>query len=204
MNSSSRTPPRFVPTLTEVVPASVEPGVLGEADALPSPSDASDPVPGLAEPVRPSLLHPSLQEGGLMTARGVSGIPRNLPPLPEALPPQPSLSGGRLGREEPDAAALLVSEPSSEVSAPAVPATAEPGALLPARDGQDAEAQLQQRVMQRVEQLLEQRLHEAISGLLQAQARSMAEQLREDVASVVRRSVRDAVAQELSRPPLEQ
>jgi len=60
------------------------------------------------------------------------------------------------------------------------------------------EEELVHRVMQRVDVVLDQRLREAIATVVQEQTRSIVPRLREEVESVVRQSVYEAVADELS------
>jgi len=97
MNSSSNVPPRFVPTLTEVVQADAR-GAEGE------PADSQDLVPAGVEPVplQPephadaefhvaaplASFHTPWLADGLYVRRKPATIPRDLPPLPESLPPQ--------------------------------------------------------------------------------------------------------------------
>lgn len=206
MNSSSKTPPRFVPTLTEVVPASVEPDMaaLGAADA-----ERQEPssLPSDAAPV----LHSPWLADGVPVGRGQAAIPRNLPPLPDSLPPQQFHSGPQhadvpdadfvpAGLEDEEAAAVEIAESATASAGPAVKASFEEegAADLPASNQLSAEAEehLVQRLMQRVDRLLEPRLRDAIAAVLEGQTRSMALQLRQEVESVVRQSVRDAVEQE--------
>lgn len=97
MNSSSKTPPRFVPTLTEVVPASIDPEAAAldamEADlSAEPPSELAVPQNASAPGLQPVLHSPRLADA-VAGVRGISAIPRNLPPLPDSLPPQQSLSG---------------------------------------------------------------------------------------------------------------
>lgn len=202
MNSSSKTPPRFVPTLTEVVPASVEPDMaaLGAADA-----ERQEPS-SLPSDVAPVLHSPWLADG-VPVARGQAAIPRNLPPLPDSLPPQQFHSGPQHadvpdadGLEGGEAAAVEMAEPATAAAGPAAKVSFEKEGVadLPASNQlpEEAEEHLVQRLMQRVDRLLEQRLREAIAAVLEEQTRSMALQLRQEVESVVRQSVRDAVEQE--------
>lgn len=81
--------------------------------------------------------------------------------------------------------------------------------VQPAATGTDATAatleQLQEqvihRVMQRVDLSLERRLREAIATLVLEHTRNLGPLLREEIELVVRQSVSDAVAQELSGQP---
>lgn len=74
--------------------------------------------------------------------------------------------------------------------------------VAPEDGAQDSLAQLQEqvihRVMQRVDLSLERRLREAIATLVMEQTRNLGPLLREEIELVVRQSVSDAVAQELS------
>lgn len=62
------------------------------------------------------------------------------------------------------------------------------------------EEQLLHRVIQRVDVLLELRVQQAVARVIQEQTRSLVPRLREEIEAVVRSSVTEAVAQELSAP----
>ncbi len=78
----SKTPPRFVPTLTDVV----------AVDAVQAPVQAVEPPAPLAHPVSDLPLTdeatPWASEGMLAPRRGVVALPASLPPLPQDLEPQ--------------------------------------------------------------------------------------------------------------------
>lgn len=78
----SKTPPRFVPTLTDVV----------AVDAEQAPVQAVEPPAPLAHPVSELPLTdeatPWASEGMLAPRRGVVTLPASLPPLPRDLEPQ--------------------------------------------------------------------------------------------------------------------
>lgn len=78
----SKTPPRFVPTLTDVV----------AVDAVQEPVQAVEPPAPLAHPVSELPLTdeatPWASEGMLAPRRGVVTLPASLPPLPQDLEPQ--------------------------------------------------------------------------------------------------------------------
>ncbi|CAB5673608.1 Uncharacterised protein [Delftia tsuruhatensis] len=81
MSASSRIPPRFVPTLTDVVPvdaAQAQPARA--AEPVMEPAQASSPVP--------DDVAAWASEGMLAPRRGVVSLPASLPPLPEGLEPQ--------------------------------------------------------------------------------------------------------------------
>lgn len=67
-----------------------------------------------------------------------------------------------------------------------------------------AEEQLVHRIMQRVELTLERRLRESIATLVLEQTRSLGPALREEIELVVRESVAQALADEISANPAEQ
>ncbi|WP_313075253.1 hypothetical protein [Melaminivora sp.] len=80
--------------------------------------------------------------------------------------------------------------------APAAPATA--ALQLPvAADG--LQEDMVHRLMQRVDLVLEHRLAEAIALVIEEQTRSIGTRLREEVETVVRQSVYEAVAEELTK-----
>lgn len=78
----SKTPPRFVPTLTDVV----------AVDAVQAPVQTVEPPAPLAHPVSELPLTdeatPWASEGMLAPRRGVVTLPASLPPLPQDLEPQ--------------------------------------------------------------------------------------------------------------------
>ena len=78
----SKTPPRFVPTLTDVV----------AVDAVQAPVQTVEPPAPLAHPVSELPLTdeatPWASEGMLAPRRGVVALPASLPPLPQDLEPQ--------------------------------------------------------------------------------------------------------------------
>jgi hypothetical protein len=100
MNSSDKVPPRFVPTLTEVVQTDSQ---AEKESAKAEDGDAAHDLHGVTE-VPSSVMHDELASGpsrspwladGLYARRGAMGFPQNLPPLPESLPPQqPFAQGG--------------------------------------------------------------------------------------------------------------
>lgn len=212
--SSAKVPPRFVPTLTDVVPGhaapQAEPGPLVDAAV-----DQPAPQVPVAE-VQPDPM-PWVREGMLAPRRGVVSLPASLPPLPPGLAPQPSLldelTHAPAGQAEPQEPLAAVS--SESIRAPAVPvqeqapdAPSEPPApsVADAMDGfWEAHAQkiteeyLVHRLMQRVDLVLDQRLREAIASVVQEQTRSIVVRLREEVESVVRQAVYESVADELAQ-----
>lgn len=90
----SKTPPRFVPTLTDVV----------AVDAVQAPVQAVEPPVPLAHPVSELPLTdeatPWASEGMLAPRRGVVTLPASLPPLPQDLEPQRSMVTEQAAPEE--------------------------------------------------------------------------------------------------------
>lgn len=93
MNSSSKVPPRFVPTLTEVVQTdalSADSAIDSAATAVPrrvgalSEQEHSETSENAA---RPSFHSPWLSDGLYVRSKPAT-IPHELPPLPDSLPPQ--------------------------------------------------------------------------------------------------------------------
>lgn len=179
MPPSSRTPPRFVPTLTEVVRVpdtiSVQP-LPGTAPA--KPTAAASSAPSVAQPapagVRPPL--PDRQPPAALMQRHDASVPTRAPlaspalPKPAVAPPQVSLAA----------------------AAKAAPAA------WPRPLPEGIEEHMVHRVMQRVDVVLDQRLREAIATVVQEQTRSVLPRLREEIESVVRHAVYEAVADELA------
>lgn len=62
------------------------------------------------------------------------------------------------------------------------------------------EEQMVHRVMQRVDLVLERRLREAVGQLILTHTQALGSRLREEIELVVRESVSQAVAQELTHP----
>ena len=94
MNSSSKVPPRFVPTLTEVVQPESDTSQevsdeLHTNAALPEEVDTSEPLAPVAqEEVAAGSSHSPWLADGLYARRKPAAIPHELPPLPDSLPPQ--------------------------------------------------------------------------------------------------------------------
>ena len=94
MNSSSKVPPRFVPTLTEVVQPESDTSqeVSGELHTnaeVPEEVDTSEPLAPIAqEEVATGSSHSPWLADGLYARRKPAAIPQELPPLPDSLPPQ--------------------------------------------------------------------------------------------------------------------
>lgn len=215
-----RTPPRFVPTLTEVVQvpeALPGMGVPAGAGAPRAAASLSDPVSGRAAPAPPASRPPfapppSAALAAVPTVPAPATAPsQNLPfsarpHLPSARPPavmmpRTGLAGdaasGTVAKPPPALAprAPQVASSTTLPSAPAAgPAPLEQGRPLP--DGM--EEYVVHRVMQRVDVVLDQRLRDAIATVVQEQTRSVLPRLREEIESVVRNAVYEAVAEELA------
>ena len=187
-----RTPPRFVPTLTEVVhvpggtPAPQAPAVSTRTTVMPAgglppvmpPAPASKAAP-LAGGSAAAATRTSLGSGA------ATGTGRAAVPVPGV--PAQSREAEPVGR----------GAPSPSVSAAAAGRTAVPSAMArPMPDGM--EEYVVHRIMQRVDVVLDQRLREAIATVVQEQTRSVLPRLREEIESVVRHAVYEAVADELA------
>lgn len=194
-----RTPPRFVPTLTEVV----QPGPI---DTKPESAAVrpAQTVGALASSVRPSVP-PGIPAAAVALRK--SGVLPAVPPPPAAAvratpavvpPPAPHYAASPV----PPPQDIAGSVPARELqkTSPVVQeagggsATARPARVL--ADG--FEEMMVHRVMQRVDVMLEQRLRDAIALVVQEQTRSVLPRLREEIESVVRHSVYEAVADELA------
>lgn len=175
---SGKVPPRFVPTLTEVV--------------QPPPHAITAPVgKPLGSPVHGSVAHVGRVEESRVS----------VPKRPEAAPPLPTPPAAR-------ADTRVGSSPAQLATGPVPSAAVSPGSTAgetiassgPAlADG--VEEYMVHRVMQRVDVILDQRLREAIAAVIQEQTRSVLPRLREEIESVVRHAVYEAVADELASPP---
>ncbi len=157
MARPTKTPPRFVPTLTEVVQVD---GLClaSNPGALFVPSTASSP---------PTTPAPGGSSAAL--ALPVAGNPAV---GAQALPQAPCIG-------------------------PLVAAVGNSG--LSARAPAGIEEHMVRCVLQRVDELLDQRLREAMAKVIDEQTLLLARRLREELETVVRDTVYEAVADELSR-----
>ena len=202
-----RTPPRFVPTLTEVVQV---PGaqlaqraatVAATAPQLPAAAAASG-APSGAQQMAPAAHPPSPQpqtstELHLTTA----AVPLPFaPPVPPAVQTTPKISTGVFtAAVTPVSAFALHGAPAAVAWAPPGSATTTPPPVTIAQGLPDGmEEYMVHRVMQRVDVVLDQRLRDAIATVVQEQTRSVLPRLREEIESVVRHAVYEAVADELA------
>ena len=184
-----KTPPRFVPTLTEVVQvpgaAAPAPGATNPAarTTVLSPSQSA----ALAKTAPPAVRPAAMQQG----SAPVAGARPVAPPLvapPPVVSPQASRAVASPAQQRPSTFAAATSVGMPPVSAP-VAARALPEGM---------EEYMVHRVMQRVDVVLDQRLREAIATVVQEQTRSVLPRLREEIESVVRHAVYEAVADELA------
>ena len=195
-----RTPPRFVPTLTEVV----QPGPITTkpepAVVLPAPAVGTS-----VSAVRPSLppstpaVPPALQKSGVLPPAPLPTPVAAARAIPAAtLPSLPPRAGSPALPPKTVAGSVPVMEPRK--TPPIVQGAGGEGATArPVRTLADGfEEMMVHRVMQRVDVMLEQRLRDAIASVVQEQTRSVLPRLREEIESVVRHSVYEAVADELA------
>lgn len=181
MAQPPRTPPRFVPTLTEVVRT---------PDAVPASGAPAGPRTPARTTVMSSPLPPAARpaaSGPLPPMQGAAVRP----PLPnaQAQPPVVTTPRPAAGAAVPAASGVPANKLPSPP--PQVPAAGRP---LP----HGFEEYMVHRVMQRVDVVLDQRLREAIATVVQEQTRSVLPRLREEIESVVRHAVYEAVADELA------
>ncbi|MDT0136192.1 hypothetical protein [Acidovorax sp. PRC11] len=167
-------PPKFVPTLTDVVQ------VLG--DAVPGAARDDAATPG-AEPPPAGDARPA----------SATGTPFPAPPSAPASAATETAADGDPIAAVPVPAAVPAPVLAAAPSGPSVPP-------LTAADFSGIEEMVIHRIIQRVDVVLDQRLREAIATVVQEQTRSMVPRLREEVESVVRHAVYEAVADELAAP----
>lgn len=167
-------PPKFVPTLTDVVQVS--------GDAVPGPDLASE-TPG----------QPAAMASGAGPSEAVELLPHT---VFSAVPAQQDDSSAHAAPATPTAMPPPAASPAGPTSPPAGPAAP----TLTAADFSGIEEMVIHRIIQRVDVVLDQRLREAIATVVQEQTRSMVPRLREEVESVVRHAVYEAVADELATP----
>lgn len=168
MTPPPKPPPRFIPTLTEVVQ-------MGGTAAL--PVSAPTPAATVVRPPLPSLATAlSSPPSEDVTVRPAVSLPSDAPARPiaqdAAMRPGPTVA------QETHRAAKLAAPP------PSMP--------------EGMEEFMVHRVMQRVDVMLEKRLRDAIATVVQEQTRSVLPRLREEIESVVRHSVYEAMAEELA------
>lgn len=244
MNSSSKTPPRFIPTLTEeVAPAAAleakddTTAPVGEHSESSSELEQSlsrvarvlsqpEPHESAAPKARASFHSPWLADGLYVRGKPAS-IPHELPPLPEALPPQqpfaqsaeaePASDQAAALSEHQDLPALEVDEsgvidavetadpPESSQSSQLIQLLQLPASLeseMPSASAAGiSEEQLVHRLMQRIDTVLEQRLKAVIEQVVEVQTRSLVLHLRQELESLVRNSVHEAFENEIELQP---
>ena len=135
MNSSSKVPPRFVPTLTEVVQPESDTSQevsdeLHTNAALPEEVDTSEPLAPIAqEEVAAGSSHSPWLADGLYARRKPAAIPHELPPLPDSLPPQQPFAhvdAAKDSVDEPQADEVELPEVGAEKAKDTAPETLEP------------------------------------------------------------------------------
>ncbi len=173
-------PPKFVPTLTDVVQVS--------GDAVPGPDVASEP------PGQPGQAAGMASGSGPVPARESASAPAE---AVELLPHSVfSVAPSQQDDVPAHAASATPTALPPSAASPAGPAAP----TLTAADFSGIEEMVIHRIIQRVDVVLDQRLREAIATVVQEQTRSMVPRLREEVESVVRHAVYEAVADELAAP----
>ena len=191
MSKRPKKPPRYVPTLTEVV---TEEWAL--ADAAPDVGNGE----AQAKKAETAVLVPDLPAMQAVNAHfGLAAAD-----LPVFFSVVPSDSGQDLPQErsaEPEVPADALHTALAASFAQAKDSDALTAGPIGARSHwlPDAlEEAVVHRVMQRVDIGLDQRLRDAIATVVQEQTRSLLPRLREEVESVVRQVVYEAVADEVA------
>ena len=189
MALSPKTPPRFVPALTEVVrvpdAASLAPGATNPAARTTVLSSSHSAA--LAKTAPPSVRPAAMPKASAMASTARPAAPPLVAP-PPVVSSQASRAVASPAQQRPSTFAAATSVGMPAVSAP-VAARALPEGM---------EEYIVHRVMQRVDVVLDQRLREAIATVVQEQTRSVLPRLREEIESVVRHAVYEAVADELA------
>jgi len=182
----SRTPPRFVPTLTEVVRVPDTISVQQAAPAAQRTTVSTPAAPSVSAAVQSAapLVRPALPDHRPAAAPQVAAVA----PRPDAAPARPFVGASAQTQKMPPAAG----------SAPPTNALKTAQASWPKPLPEGIEEHMVHRVMQRVDVVLDQRLREAIATVVQEQTRSVLPRLREEIESVVRHAVYEAVADELA------
>lgn len=172
--SNAKAPPRYVPTLTDVVQ---------------DPADGSVP----ASAPEPAFLAVPVQAAVAPDAAARAPAPQAAMPGPQPYarvvysPSPASGSSARFPLAETVLSSLAEQEPE---------ASPELDAVAWAQVQMQAEERLVQRLLERVERVLDQRLRESIAHVVQEQTRSVTLRLQEELESVVRQTVQEAIAQE--------
>lgn len=180
MVTTPRVPPRFVPTLTEVVPSGEQP--------VPHSAPAQRPLAAPERRLPPVVSTPSVPIGLAVAVRSSAqpvAVPKPVQTAPVAAPQASALPAAATEKTGFAATALAPPTPVQKASA---------RELL----SEDFEELLVHRVMQRVDVSLDLRLRDAIASVVLEQTRSILPRLREEVESVVRHAVYEAVADELA------
>ncbi|MDA7417597.1 hypothetical protein PGB34_14640 [Xenophilus arseniciresistens] len=220
--SSSRQPPRFVPTLTAVVdlqeegapaaaPAAGPAPLMPDLAALPSldlpaGSGAAAPPAALPPPAAQTLPPTLLRQASAPWESANVQQPVVRAPVPSPVNAPPPVKPASLPVLEtvfePAAPTAPVAPPPPQDAAP--PTAAPSFKALPVREEADAfriEEELLHRVLQRMDLSLEERLTDAVSLAVQQQLDAMIPRLRQEVEAVLRQLVVEAMAHELSEPP---
>lgn len=183
-----KTPPRFVPTLTEVVQV---PDVAPLAPGTSNPAARTTVLSSSQSATLAKAAAPAVRPGAAAQVTAPATPARPVAPLLAA--PLPVVS--------PQVSRALASPVPQLPAIPAATSTRPTQAAVPvaARALPDGmEEYMVHRVMQRVDVVLDQRLREAIATVVQEQTRSVLPRLREEIESVVRHAVYEAVADELA------
>ena len=191
MSKRPKKPPRYVPTLTEVVTEE-----WAVADAAPDvgggEAQAKKAVTAVLVPLMPAV----------QTVNAYFGLAAaDLPVISSALPSDSEQGVPQERGAEPEVPADALQAALAASSAQATNSDALPAGPIGARSHwlPDAlEEAVFHRVMQRVDSGLDQRLRDAIATVVQEQTRSLLPRLREEVESVVRQVVYEAVADEVA------
>lgn len=190
-----RTPPKFVPTLTE----RVDPG---------KPLAQNVPVQDAPVVERPSAIRaeettPELASGwlGFLNEREANqpvewpGSNAGLASAPVASRRAVDMRIAGLPLIAPDLALQSESEAMASATGWGTEHVSQP---MSAEQATDFEEMLVHRVLQRVDIALDQRLRTAVAAVVEEHSRSLLPKLREEVKGVVSRVVNEAVADELS------
>lgn len=186
-----RVPPRFVPTLTEVVQ-------VPHAQPV-NPAPVAQPRTTV---MAPHAVPPAVVAPGPGAARPAAAATARAPAAPAGTAPRTGVAGGSVPstatRSLADSALAAGRPPSSPGTGASSGATRLPGTVASAKLVDGIEEVIVHRVMQRVDVVLEKRLRDAIATVVQEQTRSVHPRLREEIESVVRHAVYEAVADELA------
>ena len=175
MEPFDRQPPRFVPTLTDVVPLGLP---------ITKPSEDVGPAPASQEAAEQTATQEQALVGGAVAPDAMAFEVDTAPQPAEEVPQQVPTAQPR------HAAAADVPPPAAAAG------TASPEPMALAITAAELHQMLVQRILERVQPVLEAQLQEVVANVVLAHAEAMVHHLQNAVEEVVHHAVVDALEQE--------